>query len=123
MKTNAYTPKVRKALVFITTGLFFPVVALSAGANIPPAVKTFLGKVMTEILNPLIVLMFSVALLLFTYGSLKFIWNPEDESERETARRNMLWGIIGITIMVSAFGIIRFIIASIKADSSMMDYI
>jgi hypothetical protein len=35
----------------------------------------------------------------------------------------MFWGIIGMFVMVSVFGIMRFIISSIGADAALMNYV
>ena len=35
----------------------------------------------------------------------------------------MLWGVVGMFIMVSVFAIMRFIISSIGADPTLMDYV
>jgi cbb3-type cytochrome oxidase subunit 3 len=101
--------------------LIFPIMANAATPPIPRSVKIFLGNIITEILNPLIALMFAVALMYFFYGIAAYIWNPDNEEAREKGRRGMLWGIIGMFIMVSVFGIMWFIINSIGADSSLMD--
>jgi uncharacterized membrane protein YidH (DUF202 family) len=92
-------------------------------AAIPPTVLAFVGKISTNILNPLIALMFGLAVLYFIYGVLQYIWNPDNEDARETGRRSMIWGIIGMFIMVSVFGIMRLIISSIGADAALMDYV
>jgi uncharacterized membrane protein YidH (DUF202 family) len=100
---------------------FLPMTA--EAANIPPTVLAFVGKISTNILNPLIALMFGLAVLYFIYGVLQYIWNPDNEDARETGRRSMIWGIIGMFIMVSVFGIMRLIISSIGADAALMDYV
>jgi hypothetical protein len=100
--------------------LFFPIVAGAQTPPIPPSVKAFVGKISTEILNPLIALMFAVALMYFFYGIAAYIWNPDNEDAREKGRIGMLWGIVGMFVMVSVFGIMWFIIRSIGADQALM---
>jgi hypothetical protein len=101
--------------------LFLPLVAEAQTPPIPPSVKAFVGKISTEILNPLIALMFAVALMYFFYGIAVYIWNPDNEDAREKGRVGMLWGIVGMFVMVSVFGIMWFIIRSIGADPALMD--
>lgn len=103
--------------------LFLPHIAEAAPAEIPASVKSFIGKISTEILNPLIALMFVVALMYFFYGIVSYIWNPDNEEMRETGRRAMLWGIVGMFIMVSVFGIMAFLINSTGADPELMNYV
>lgn len=93
----------------------------AAAPPIPATVLAFIGKISTEILNPLIAVMFAVATLVFFYGVAKYMWDPANEEAREGGRRSMLWGIIGMFVMVSTFSIMRLIISSIGADASLMD--
>lgn len=90
---------------------------------IPPTVLKLIGTLYTTILNPIITLLFAVALAYFAYGIVQYIWNPDNEQLREQGKRNMIWGIIGISIMVSVFGIMNLIVSSIGADSSVLKYI
>lgn len=100
--------------------IFFPTVAEAA---IPPSVLAFVGKISTEILNPLIAMMFAIATVYFFYGVAHYIWDPDNEESRTKGRVGMFWGIIGMFIMVAVFGIMRFLISSIGADPSLMDYV
>lgn len=100
-----------------------PSLALAQARNIPPTVLNFVGKFSTEILNPIIALLFAVGMFIFIWGVAAYIWNPENEEARTNGRKNMLWGIIGMLIMVSVFGIMRFIITSIGADEALLDYV
>jgi hypothetical protein len=111
--------------IFLPTALVvsLPLPAFAQAPNIPPTVLKFVGKISTEILNPLIALMFAVALLVFIWGVARYIWSPDDPGLRESGRKSMLWGIIGMVIMVSVFGIMRFIISSIGADPGLLNYV
>jgi hypothetical protein len=75
----------------------------------------FLNKINEFILNPLILLLFSIAFVIFVYGIAMFIKNSGDEKAESytNGKRAMLYGIIGMTVMVTAFGIIRFILSAI----------
>lgn len=64
------------------------------------------------ILNPLIGLLFFVALFVFLWGIFKFIGNAASEEARETGKRNMMWGIIGMFIMIAVYGIIRLVLGT-----------
>jgi uncharacterized membrane protein YfcA len=102
---------------------YFFGVAHAEPAEIPDSVKEFIGKISTEILNPIIAVLFVLATLYFFYGVARYLWNPESEEERESGRQGMLWGIVGMFIMVSVFSIMRFLISSIGADEALMDYV
>ena len=113
----------RAVLCTVYCVLSAPLFASAAAPAIPPTVLNFVGKISTQILNPLIALMFAVALLVFVWGVARYIWSPYDEKLRESGRRSMLWGIVGMVIMVSVFGIMSFIISSIGADAELLNYV
>ena len=68
-----------------------------------------------QIVNPLIGLLFAVALLYFLWGVSQFIYNSADEQGREKGKQHILWGLIGLLIMVSVFGIINLICRTVGA--------
>ncbi len=74
-------------------------------------IPALLRKIDTLILNPLILLLFGVALVVFLWGIFKFLSHTEEGGEeREGGKKSMLWGIIGMTIMVGVYGIISIIL-------------
>jgi uncharacterized membrane protein YbhN (UPF0104 family) len=75
----------------------------------------YLGRFVDNIVNPVIYFLFAVALLYFLYGVLVFIINADDESKRAIGKQHMFWGIIGLFIMVSVYGIIGIILGTIGA--------
>ncbi len=82
------------------------------------SINAFLDKVNQFILNPLIILMFVVALLVFFWGLVEFIYKAGSEDGREVGKRNMMWGIAGMVIMVSVYGIIRLILQTFGISGS-----
>ncbi|OHA89129.1 MAG: hypothetical protein A2653_02880 [Candidatus Zambryskibacteria bacterium RIFCSPHIGHO2_01_FULL_43_25] len=80
------------------------------------SVAPLLHKINEFILNPIIVLLFTVSLLLFFWGIFQFVRNTDNEEARSTGQRNMLWGIIGMFIMFAVFGVIRIILQTFGID-------
>ena len=109
--------------MFNISRIFLPEVAEAAPPPIPAPVLTFIGKISTEILNPIIAIMFAVATAYFFYGVAAYIWNPDNEEMRDKGKISMFWGVIGMFIMVTVFGILRFIIDTTGADPSLMNYV
>jgi len=72
-------------------------------------VDNFIANVSREILNPIVELLFVLALLFFTWGVFKFVANPDAPAERETGKQNMIWGVVGMFVMVGAYGLIWFL--------------
>jgi len=68
-----------------------------------------LTKIVTLIIDPAVLLIFSVGFLLFVWGLVEFIYDPADSGKRENGKRHMIWGIIGMFIMISTAGIISII--------------
>jgi len=46
------------------------------------------------------------------WGIFLFILHNDDDSEREKGKKNIVWGLIGIFIMLSVLGIINLILDS-----------
>jgi len=84
-------------------------------------INIFLNRINEFIINPIILLLFVIALIVFFWGLVEFIRNAGSEDGRVTGRRNMMYGIIGIFIMVSVYGIISFILNTFGLNSP--DYI
>lgn len=74
------------------------------------SVNEFIGKVDTMIINPLINLLFALAVVYFLYGVFQFIMNAENEEKKTTGKNHMIWGIIGITIMLAVWTIMGIIL-------------
>ncbi|MFZ3020335.1 MAG: hypothetical protein WA051_02350 [Minisyncoccia bacterium] len=74
--------------------------------------ETFIRKVDAAILNPIITLGFAIAMLVFLWGIFEFVRNPADVENRKKGQKNILWGLVGLTIMFGVSGIIRIIAAT-----------
>jgi len=83
----------------------------------------FITKLNTQIINPLIILFFAVALLVFVWGLVGFVGKAGDADALETAKKHVVYGLIGMFIMVSAFSIIRIVLNTFGIDSSKIDSI
>lgn len=75
--------------------------------------NAFLGKVYTAILHPIILLLFAAAFVIFVGSLAVFIKNKDSEEGRATGWRVIFYGILGMVIMVSVFGIINIIAGTI----------
>lgn len=73
-----------------------------------------LNPIITHIVNPIVQLMFAVAVVVFAYGVFQMIWNKTDADGHTKGRNSMLGGLIGMFIMLSAWGIINLIANTVK---------
>ncbi len=74
------------------------------------SLDSFLIKVDQLIVNPLILLLFALALAYFLYGVVEFMFNQANEEKKTSGKSHMLWGIIGITIMMGVWTILGIIL-------------
>ena len=74
-----------------------------------------LASVKEHIINPIILLLLGVALLYFLYGLAEFLLNKDKASaNRQELYDKMIWGVVGLAIMLSVFGIMEFIVATLN---------
>jgi|SRR3989344_6663359 len=76
-------------------------------------IDTLVQKLNTEIINPLIKFLFIIAFLIFFWGVFQFIRGGDNTEAKKTGKLHMTWGIIGLAIMFSAFGIINLLIGTL----------
>ena len=74
--------------------------------------KGFMYKLNQAILFPLITLLLTVALVVFLYGCFEFIAGADNEQVRSKGKQHILWGIIGMLVMVSAWSILSIAAAT-----------
>lgn len=74
------------------------------------SLDSFITNVDSMIINPLIMLLFALALAYFLYGVFEFIANQSNDEKKTTGKSHMLWGIVGITIMIGVWAILGMIL-------------
>ncbi len=84
------------------------------------AAGNLIDRLVTYIVDPIILLIFAAGFFLFVWGLVQFIWKL-DEGAQNSGKQHMLWGIIGMTIMVSVYGIITLIDETFDLDISNPD--
>ena len=68
-----------------------------------------LSNISEYILNPLIGLAFTVAFVYFVWGVISFIHHSADATKRKEGLEHIVWGLVGLAIMVSVYGLIRLV--------------
>ena len=71
--------------------------------------KRLIEKTIDEIIDPLIIVIFGIATLYFLWGVAEFIGKASDEKGREEGKQKIIWGLVGLAIMVSVYGIVGMI--------------
>lgn len=77
------------------------------------SIDTFVGKLNKYIFNPVIIFLVILAICYFLYGIYEYLAGGESGDARETGQRHIMWGLIGLFIMVSVFFILRVILGTI----------
>jgi len=63
-------------------------------------------------------LLFALAVVFFLYGMLEFLFNQANEEKKTSGKSHMLWGIIGITIMMGVWAILGIILSTLGIPES-----
>jgi len=72
-------------------------------------VSALVSKIQDAIINPIIGIIFALALLLFVWGVARFLIQADDANAREQGKKHIIYGLIGMFIMVSVYGILSVI--------------
>lgn len=88
-------------------------IAYAAGAEVA---RSFLGKINDIILFPFITLLLAVALVVFLYGCFELIMNAADSGARTKGKDHVLYGFIGMVVMVSALAILKIAAGTFGLD-------
>lgn len=110
------TRRAKSIFSAIAVALAAPAALAASGGSGLAYLDSVLGKIADKIVNPLIRGVFAAALILFFWGVLQFIRGAADEKARSTGKAHMLWGIIGMAIMVSVFAVIKIATGQIGVE-------
>ena len=79
------------------------------------AAPTALGSLETfvvnlgDIVNALVPILITLAVVMFFWGLVKYIANASDETAKEGGKSLMIWGMIAIFVMVALWSILGFV--------------
>jgi len=66
--------------------------------------------IITQAINPLIRLLFAIAIAVFLWGIVMYVIGTQgDEKKIEQGKQVIIWGLAGLFIMSSAWGIIKLL--------------
>ena len=68
-----------------------------------------ISNIKVYILNPIIGFMFAVAVVMFIYGIVEYIWSADNEDKVAVGKTHMIYGIIGIFVMIGVYGILNLL--------------
>jgi len=79
---------------------------------------SLLNAINGVVLNPLIYLLFVIAFFYFLLGLAQFVMNADSDRGRTEGKEKIKWGLVGMFIMFSAYGIIHLILATFGLNSA-----
>jgi hypothetical protein len=94
-----------KKIVLVTAGLFT--------FGTPVFAQSKINKILTSITGTfdlVVGILFFIATIVFFWGIIRYIASGGDEKAKLNARHLISWGIIGLTLMVAAWGIVQILI-------------
>lgn len=74
-----------------------------------------IDKIFRLAITPFLKFLFALAAIIFIFGVVEFILNADNEDKRAQGKKHIVWGIIGLFIMFSVWGIIEIIMNFTKA--------
>ena len=90
--------------------------AFSAGGKLGD-LFTYVSCTIASTVIPLI---FSIAVVSFIWGVVQFVINADDAEKKEKGRSFMIWGIIGLTVMVGVWGLVKILATTFGLNSTFL---
>ena len=72
-------------------------------------VSDIITKLNDLIIRPLVLLVFAGGFFFFMWGLVVFLWNSREGEVANEGKQHMIWGIVGMFIMISVAGILTLI--------------
>lgn len=73
------------------------------------SVRELVDRFEAVIINPALLLLFTAGFFLFVWGLIVFLFKLDEKTGRETGKMHMRWGLVGMFIIVSVYGILALI--------------
>ena len=73
-------------------------------------VSSVIEKFVALIIDPTIKIIFAAGFFLFIWGFIEFFWKLGQGNDQNQGKMHMVWGVVGMLIMVSVKGIINLIL-------------
>lgn len=94
------------SFLLIVLGLFLSQYNKAFAVTLKSLVEGIAGGLASSVIR----VIFGLAIVYFLWGVLQYTLYPDDENKKEKGKSVMLWGIIGLTVMFSVYGLIRVLI-------------
>ncbi len=80
--------------------------------------KEFVNYIISTLITPLFSLFLGAAVVFFLWNMMGVYKNSDNPEELAKMKKQAMWGIIAITVMVSMWGLVNFVTGSLKLKTS-----
>lgn len=108
MKTSSRLSRIAPVLVVAALALPFIAFAAAIGGNAVDNVTPVANSVLATV-QVLVTVVFTLSIVAFGWGIVQFIFAGGDPAGIAKAKAFLLWGVIGMAVMASIFGLIGFL--------------
>lgn len=108
----------KKYIAAVGVAAVLPIVALAQTNYTITDINSFyivLASIINDIIFPILL---AIAVLVIAWGIFKFILNAGDEAARASGRSMILWGIVGIFLMLSIWGLVNILRNSFSLNNT-----
>ena len=98
---------------------FLSIMATNSGSKVPdtvPGPSDLVGSI-TGIINAIIAVLGIVAVIVIIMGGISYMTSSGDAGKVKKAKDTILYGIIGLVIVVLSFAIVNFVIVNILKNN------
>ncbi|MDO8510440.1 MAG: hypothetical protein Q7S15_02340 [bacterium] len=81
-------------------------------AQAPVNLRDLINRFFVALINQVVPIIVGAALVIFLWGLARFILNVGSSKDQEEGKSLMKWGILGLFIMVSVWGILLILVRS-----------
>lgn len=91
-----------------------------ASAQIAQGASTVSGLIafLKDTLSTATVLILAAAVVYFLWNVFGYVMSAGDPDERAKKQSGIIWGVVGIAVMVSIWGLVNFLTSSAKLDTT-----
>lgn len=87
---------------------------MASAVDMPVDVKRFIGRVLDNIVNPLVLMAFALASFYMLYSLVQYIYQGDKVMDKSKLKNSLIWGIVGVAVMSSVFGLLAFVANSLR---------
>jgi phosphoglycerol transferase MdoB-like AlkP superfamily enzyme len=107
-----------KKTLLVLSALLLPVVTFAQDVNLDTEVSNLedIINLILGLINVAIPIIIALAVLVFIWGVFKYVVSDSEEAKGK-GKDMMIWGIVGIFVMISVWGLVNILVNTFGLDS------